>query len=212
MPTPLDAVTLDAAGTLLQLAEPVGTTYTRFAQDHGLVVVPGVEQRFRQAFAEPVVGLRYAGDGRPFWRRVVAAATGHEHAELFEDLYRHYGRPGAWRIATDAPDRVADLRAAGVRVGVLSNWDLRLRPLLDQLGVLHWVDDAIVSAEVGLEKPDPAIFHLACAHLGARPSHTVHLGDSRRDDLEGALGAGLHAHRWADLASALDGLLAIAGR
>lgn len=203
-----DALTLDAAGTVLELAEPVERTYIRFAEGRGLRVAPGLRQRFRAAFAAPHEGLRYEGDGRPFWRRVVAATTGHNDEDLFEDLYAWYGLPDAWRVTPGLRTRLRALHARGMRTALISNWDTRLRPLLEQLD-LDLLRPWIISAEVGLEKPDPRIFLLACERLGALPRRTLHLGDRTDADLEGAISAGLHARsvRERSLLELLDDLL-----
>jgi len=76
--------------------------------------------------------------------------------------------------------------------------DLRLRGTLRALGVLEWIDTAVISAEVGMEKPDPRIFHHACERLGVEPAAALHVGDDVEDDVAGARAAGCAALHWPD--------------
>lgn len=191
------ALLFDAAGTLLHLAEPVGRTYARLGRPFGVTRPPAeIELGFRRFFGAPWPGLRMEGDGRPFWRAAVLAATGVESPEMFEILYAHYGRAPAWTLAEGALEGLTALRQAGIKVAVLSNWDNRLRGLLGSLGLLERVDLALISGEVGLEKPDPRIFALACGALEVRPAEALHIGDDPIADGEGARAAGLGFLRW----------------
>jgi putative hydrolase of the HAD superfamily len=76
---------------------------------------------------------------------------------------------------------------------VVSNWDERLPPLLAELGLGDYLDAVVYSAAVGTEKPDPRIFLETLAQLGVEPSEGLHVGDSLREDVEGALAAGMEA-------------------
>ena len=69
---------------------------------------------------------------------------------------------------------------AGIKLAVVSNFDTRLRPLLASLGILHLFDAVVISAEIGVEKPNPTIFEAACQQLDVRPEAAVHVGDDRR--------------------------------
>jgi REG-2-like HAD superfamily hydrolase len=136
------------------------------------------------------------GDGRPFWRFIVEASTGCSNEGLFEELYQYYVRPEAWKVAPGAVAALSKLRAAGVRLAVVSNFDTRLRPILAALQVDTLFDSVVVSAEVGAEKPNPVIFEAALQDLGVRPSEVVHVGDDRRNDVWGARDAGIAAWLW----------------
>jgi HAD superfamily hydrolase (TIGR01549 family) len=80
-----------------------------------------------------------------------------------------------------------------MRTAVVSNWDIRLRPLLVGLGAASAFDAIVVSGEELIEKPDPRIFAIACRRLGVAPENALHVGDSPIDDVEGAKGAGCQA-------------------
>ena len=202
----LRAVTLDAAGTLFELAEPVGTTYADFATRYGIDLVPAeVECRFAQAFASAsplaFVGgspTRFPDYERAWWYAVVrrafgAAATAPGFDACFTALFAHFGRPAAWRVFADVPETLRCLRAQGRRLGVVSNFDERLRGLLTALGLLPLVDAVVPSSRAGAAKPDPAIFHMALAALGVPNSEALHAGDGIMSDVEGARAAGMRA-------------------
>ena len=185
------ALLLDVGLTILHLAEPVERVYHRMARPYGITRPPDqVLTAFAKAMKAPVDGLRYAGDGRGFWKRVVIASTGVDHPEFIERVYSHYGNAFAWRVAPGARACILAAKAAGAKVGVVSNWDLRLRGLLIALDLYGLFDEVVVSAEELIEKPDPEIFHRACDRLGVRAEDAVHVGDSWEHDVLGARAAG----------------------
>jgi putative hydrolase of the HAD superfamily len=85
------------------------------------------------------------------------------------------------------------LKERGVRVGIISNWDSRLRALLAALGLSGEFERIIVSCEVGAEKPSRAIFAEAVEAMGTRPDEAFHVGDDLVSDYEGARSAGLES-------------------
>ncbi|MED5372720.1 MAG: HAD-IA family hydrolase [Myxococcota bacterium] len=179
-----DLLLLDVGGVLLQPAEPVDATYLRMGRPHGVEQVD-----FRRAFAQ--VSGRQLMDGRPYWRAVVREATGCADPTYFEALYQHYAQPQAWRVAPGALPLIDTLRAQGTPVALVSNWDTRLRGTLRAMGLLDRVDALFVSGELGVEKPDPRIFHLACRRFGVPPSRALMVGDSWSKDVHGAIFAGV---------------------
>lgn len=196
---PFKAVLVDAAGTLLMPSERTAGVYLRFASRYGCVLSEQqVLERFRSAYNTPWGGspLRYVGDGRPFWRSIVRASTGCSAEGLFDELYDYYAQPEAWALTTGAVPALSRLKAAGVRLAVVSNFDTRLRPLLASLRVDCLFDTVVVSAEVGAEKPSPRIYEAALDALQAAPWEAVHVGDDRRNDVWGARDAGLNAWLW----------------
>ena len=203
---PLAAVTLDAAGTLFEVAEPVGTTYARIAARHGIALDPEeTERRFRDALASapPLVfpGVdagRRTGSERAWWQSVVRTAFGpaggaRGFPAAFAELFRTYAEPAAWRVFPDVREALVRLRRDGLRLGVVSNFDERLLGLLEGLGLAQLVDQVTPSSRAGAAKPDPAIFRAALFGLGVSPDDTLHVGDSRAADVEGACAAGLRA-------------------
>jgi putative hydrolase of the HAD superfamily len=90
----------------------------------------------------------------------------------------------------DSAPALLALRAAGIRLVVVSNWDWSLHERLTETGLTPLLDGALASAEVGAAKPDPAIFHAALERVGVAPEHAWHVGDTPAADVEGARAAG----------------------
>ncbi len=99
----------------------------------------------------------------------------------------------AWRLFDDALPCLRRLRACGLSLAAVTNAaSCHQRAKLRALGLDAVFDTVVISAEVGVAKPDPGIFHTACAALGVGPEGTVHVGDRLDLDAKGALAAGLH--------------------
>ena len=196
------ALLVDAAGTLLSPSEPAAHVYLRYCRRHGVSLGLGAGEvlaRYRDAYARPWANstLRYVGDGRPFWRTIVAHATGSDNQELFEDIYMYYARAEAWTVSPGAVESLQRIRNnLPMKTAVVSNFDTRLRPILRELNIDHVFDAIIVSAEVGAEKPNPVIFEAAFKALDVAPEEAIHVGDDRRNDLFGARAAGCFAWVW----------------
>lgn len=200
------AVLLDAAGTLFDLARPLGDTYSGLADEFGGNLDPDtLTAGFRSAFADaPPMAFpgRHGADldraERGWWRTVVERVTREaggvpEFDSYFDRLYAHYASARAWRAFDEAPGVLAALRGRGVGLAVVSNFDSRLPPLLDALGLAPFFDAVVCSGAVGAAKPDGAIFAHALTTLGVDAHEALHVGDSRVHDYDGARAAGLEA-------------------
>jgi putative hydrolase of the HAD superfamily len=84
-------------------------------------------------------------------------------------------------------------RALGMRLVVVSNWDVSLHDVLAQLGLDALLDGVLTSAELGVAKPDPAIFERALALAGVEAAEALHVGDDVDADVAGARAAGIAA-------------------
>jgi putative hydrolase of the HAD superfamily len=98
-----------------------------------------------------------------------------------------------FRAYPDAAPALTNLRERGLRIVVVSNWDHSLHERLEETGLAPLVDGAVASAELGHAKPEREIFEHALELAGAAPGAALHAGDSPREDVEGALAAGLRA-------------------
>jgi putative hydrolase of the HAD superfamily len=196
------AVTLDAAGTLIAPAEPVGVTYARIAADFGIALdATSVETGFRRAMAA-APPLAFPGTPaserlrheRAWWRDVVRVACGAEvPSACFDALFAHYAAASAWRVFPDARPALATLARRGMRVGVISNFDGRLPTLLERLDLASSLDAIVWSSEAGAAKPDPAIFAAAARALGVPVTALRHVGNDPHADAAGARAAGATA-------------------
>ena len=202
----LDAVTIDAYGTLVRLRDPVPALRAGLAQ-LGVEREPAAVAR---AFAKETAYYRERSfEGRDdealyeLRRRCVAIILDELRSELAPEAFvdgfvaaiRFELLPGA-RVALDA------LRRRGLTVAVVSNWDFALPRLLEGLG-LDGVP-VVTSAEVGAAKPNPAVLAHTLELLAVRPERALHIGDSDSDE-QGARAAGMHfAH--APLGAAVEAL------
>jgi len=201
-------VCLDAAGTLFRVRGSVGAIYAEIAVAHGLPdredLAHLLEQRFRNAFAAmpaPVYrfGDRIGNDGvdREWWRLLVARVLEGlgplSFPDFFAQLYAVFADPSVWETYPEAAGVLEDLRRRGLRLAIVSNFDARLLPVCEGLGLTAAVDAIVIAAEVGVAKPGPGIFHAAVRRFGLPPSAALHVGDSVQEDAQGALSAGLLA-------------------
>jgi putative hydrolase of the HAD superfamily len=198
-------VTFDAGGTLLYPHPSVGEIYAEAARRHGARADAAVmEDAFRRAWVACHHDDAVAAAGNvsqlDWWRELVfraldmAGVVMADRGAYFDELYELFARPEVWRLFPDALETLAAVRRRGLKVGLLSNWDHRLRPVLEGLDLMPLLDAVIISCEVGVEKPDPKIFQAACSALGvACGGEVLHIGDSYRDDVLGALAVGMGA-------------------
>jgi putative hydrolase of the HAD superfamily len=114
-----------------------------------------------------------------------------EAADLAGGVYAAFGEASRWRAYDDVAPAFGRLRDAGVKVGIISNWDTRLEHIFEGLGLLGLVDAVVSSAVVSLHKPDPRIFELACQRVGAQPAQCAHVGDHYYADVLGARAVGM---------------------
>lgn len=107
---------------------------------------------------------------------------------LPDALYERLLVPGGWLAYTDAVQTLTALRAAGKRIGLVSNIGFDVRPLLESFGLGDLIDACVLSYEVGRIKPDPAIFRHACKLLDVEPEATLMVGDTPNDAAAVAVG------------------------
>jgi putative hydrolase of the HAD superfamily len=117
-----------------------------------------------------------------------------EHASAVRELVMKRHTEGRLWTHTEegtlqALQRVRD---AGYTVGVVSNADGRVASFLDFAGLTDMLDFVVDSGAVGVEKPDPRIFALACERAGVAPDEAVHVGDVYEIDVIGARAAGVY--------------------
>jgi HAD superfamily hydrolase (TIGR01509 family) len=194
-PMDVEAVTIDAFGTLVELRDPVPAL-------RAALVARGVDrtdEEVRRAFQVEVayyVQRSHEGRDEPslaLLRRDCAAVfLGAAEAPLdVDDFTDAFVETLAFGVLPGAAEALRELKAAGLRLAVVSNWDVGLHDHLRELGLEQLVDLVLTSAEAGAPKPAPQMFSLAVERLGAAPERTVHIGDTEAD-AEGARAAGMH--------------------
>jgi putative hydrolase of the HAD superfamily len=194
-PRRIQTVLFDVGGTLLRAQPSVSAVYSAVAAEHGFSVLPGnIEGEFRAAWRRSVERSRARGYRtsdeilREEWLKIVRETFGESVPpaslpSLFEDLYERFASARTWQIVPGVRETLRYLRGAGVRLGVLSNWDSRLERMLHELELASAFDFLVISHDVGCEKPHSAIFETAIARSGSDPQQTLHVGDSYHADI-----------------------------
>ena len=189
----IDAVIFDFGGVLASNGRP-SDVVRRFPNDPADVVMRVMMGEYGQDTDHP-------------WHRL-------ERGEISMDDYRVALAPlvleaGLTPVATPEPEPgrsipfdfipnepvirlVHDLRDAGIRLGVLTNNVRELRerwwPMMDFANIFH---DIVDSHEVGMRKPNPAIYRLALERLGA-PAHRTAFLDDAASNVSAAIDVGIH--------------------
>lgn len=195
----LRAVLLDALGTLLELEPPAPRLQAQLAA-RGVAVTEAeadialrAEIAYYRAHHDEAVDAAALEDLRDRCTAVLRAALP-EHARAAGDLRGALLASLRFRAFPEVPGVLAALRARGLVLIVVSNWDVSLHGVLADTGLAGALDATLTSAEVGAAKPDPAIFARALeAAGGVAPGAALHVGDSPEADLDGARAAGLGA-------------------
>jgi putative hydrolase of the HAD superfamily len=199
------AIVFDVGGTLIYPADPVGETYARFARLHGVKLqaeptTTAFREAMKSSVPRPKGGIPNDGNDRAWWKQVVNRSL-HENAftdaaafeAFFEDVYLFYAKPEAWGIYPEALEVLEALRDRPVDLIVLSNWDARLHSVLDGCGLGEHLPQRFISAELGWEKPDPAIYRHVAEILRLSPGSLLSIGDDPKNDVEGPRKAGWQA-------------------
>jgi HAD superfamily hydrolase (TIGR01509 family) len=182
----VDAVTIDAYGTLVTLVDPVPSLQAALA-------ARGVERsaaQVRDAFEAEAEFYSARTHERPLAelrRRCVEVFLRAANADLdVDEFVAPFLDAIAFEPMPGAVEAVTRLRSLGLALAVVSNWDETLPERIGDFGV----EVVVSSAEVGVPKPDPALFRLALERLGVRAERALHVGDSPEDE-EGARAAGM---------------------
>jgi putative hydrolase of the HAD superfamily len=178
-------VLLDALGTLVRLEPP---------WDHldGEPSEP-LERAFR---AEMNYYREHSDEGRDpdslaaLRRRCAAILSAELGREVAVEEMMAAVRFRAYR---DAAPALAELRALGVRLVCVSNWDYSLPDVLARVGLADELDGVVTSAAAGARKPDPRLFEAALEVAGCAADEALHVGDTPTEDVEGAKAAGVRA-------------------
>ena len=192
----IKAVTFDVGGTLIEPWPSVGDVYAEVAARHGLKTFS--PERLNGRFKTAWKARKSFEYSRQDWAALVDEVfdiprSNPPSANFFPELYERFAEPGAWRVFDDVLPTLDGLRDQGIRLGIISNWDERLRGLLRKLKLDSYFETFAISCEVGFPKPSRVIFQYAASSLDLWPDAILHVGDSFEMDVEGAKAAGFHA-------------------
>lgn len=202
------AVFLDVGWTLVYPRDSLWEIFSSIVSDAGAdlsaeaaekLVYQLMAARRDQALAEFEAGTQYSDSDEEFVRlfevmgRLIfgmAGVTG-DHAALAARFFERFWTLANWASFPDVIDSMQQLRAHGVKVGILSNASSDLLDLLAALGILEHCDFTVVSAIEGTKKPDRRIFEVALRRAAIAPAEAVHVGDMYVEDVAGARAVGV---------------------
>ena len=215
----IKAIFFDGAGTLIHLAKSVGHHYALVGKQVGLALDAAALDRaftvcWRQMPTRPANEGPREDDDKSWWRELVdhvidqvAPRTSElDRDAFFEVAYSHFAEAGVWELYPDAIDVLEALRPR-FELAVISNFDGRLRMILEQLGLSQFFSHVFLSSELGADKPDPLIYQRALKLSGLAPNETLHVGDDPVRDWAGAAAAGLTIFRLERPRNSLSDLL-----
>jgi putative hydrolase of the HAD superfamily len=200
---------LDAVGTLFGLKGSVGAIYSQIAADFGVeVAAESLEQSFSAIFptssplafpdVEPaqIPELEYC-----WWRSLTGAVFNNlgylerfpDFEAFFGELYRHFATAEPWVLYGDVIPTLRLWQIQGIELGIISNFDSRIYRVLAELGLEYFFRSITISSQAGVAKPDPEIFQIALQKHDCSPAQAWHIGDSKKEDYQGAKSLGIEA-------------------
>lgn len=209
MTQPIRVVFFDAAGTLFHVNGSVAEIYLHHAVQFGFLQtrdsLTAIEQAFSRAFHDappPVFAAtepaQIKQSERLWWFDVVhnvfyRVGMFERFDDFFERVFQIFEDPKSWKLFPDTLPALTKLQEQGIELGIISNFDSRLFAVMRGLGIAQSFDTVTISSLAHAAKPSPKIFQQALEKHAVDPEEAMHVGDSLRDDVEGATKAGLQA-------------------
>lgn len=203
----IKAILFDAAGTLLHLTKTVGGHYAYVGREVGLNLdAQQLERAFHAAWQRmprrPAIDGPRENDDKGWWRELVGDVFDHvapsvselDRDNFFEVAYEHFAEAGVWQVYPEVPEVLEQLQPR-FQLGVVSNFDGRLRFILQHLGISSYFSYIFISSELGADKPDPEIFRRALKIMHLDANEVLHVGDDPDRDWNAAAAAGLSVFR-----------------
>lgn len=195
-PLEVEAVLFDVGGTLIKPWPSVGHIYADIAVQAGAKSMD--VERLNQQFGAAWMAKKDFHYSPEHWQEIVVETfqsmlPREACLDFFPKLYQRFQEPDVWKIYDDVLPALDDLASRGFRLGIVSNWDTRLKPLLKQLKLDGFFDFTCVSCDIGFTKPSPVIFEHTIGKFGLPPERMLHVGDQVDEDVTGAQAAGLQS-------------------
>jgi putative hydrolase of the HAD superfamily len=216
----IKAIFFDAAGTLFHLPLGVGYHYALVGEEIGLKLdAARLDRAFAKAWNSmpkraPTDGPRM-NDDKDWWRtlvdfvldQVAPSLSELDRDNFFEIAYEHFAEAGVWELYPEVLDVLEKLQPQ-FQLAVISNFDGRLRMILEQLGISKFFSQIFLSSEIGADKPDPEIFRRALRVVDLPSDQVLHVGDDPERDWKAATAAGLSTFQLDRAKNSLRDLLA----
>jgi putative hydrolase of the HAD superfamily len=209
MSQPVRAIFFDAADTLFHVNGSVAEIYLQHALEFGFQRTPdslaSIKQAFSRAFHDAPPPIFAATEPkqikqseRLWWFDIVhnvfyRVGMFERFDDFFERVFEVFEDPRSWQLFPDTLPTITTLQEQGLELGIISNFDSRLFAVLRGLGIENKFATVTISSLAHAAKPSPKIFHLALEKHAVDPEEAMYVGDSLRDDVEGATKAGLRA-------------------
>jgi putative hydrolase of the HAD superfamily len=203
----IKAIFFDAAGTLFHLPLGVGYHYALVGEGIGLKLdAAQLDRAFAKTWNSMPVRTAIEGprenDDKDWWHDLVDLVLGQvvpslselDRDNFFEIAYEHFAEAGVWELYPEVVNVLEKLRPH-FQLAVISNFDGRLRMILEQLGISKFFRHVFVSSELGADKPDSLIFRRALKFIDLEPPQVLHVGDDQERDWKSATAAGLSIFR-----------------
>ena len=202
-----EAIFFDAVGTLFYLTKTVGDHYALVGGEVGLTLdAQELDRAFFTAWERmpprAAIGRPRENDDKDWWRELIDLVLDQAAPSLseldrdnfFEVAYEHFAEAGVWETYPEVFGVLQKLQPR-FQLAVISNFDGRLRFILEQLGISKFFAYLFISSEIGADKPDPEIFRRALKVMGLKPSEVLHVGDDPERDWTAASEPGLSIFR-----------------
>jgi putative hydrolase of the HAD superfamily len=220
----IKAIFFDAAGTLFYLTKTVGAHYAYVGREVGLDLgAQNLERAFHAAWKQmpqrAAIDDPRENDDKGWWRELVnrvleqvaPSLSKFDRDNFFEVAYEHFVEAGVWELYPEVPGVLEQLRPR-FQLAVISNFDGRLRLILQHLGISKFFTHIFISSELGADKPDPEIYCRAVRLMDLQPNEVLHVGDDPQRDWEAATAAGLLVLRLDRPSNSLRDLVRWVGR
>jgi putative hydrolase of the HAD superfamily len=217
----IKAIFFDAVGTLFYLTRTVGDHYAAIGAEIGLKLDPekldlAFVSAWNQMPRRAAINGPRENDDKGWWRELVNLVLDQTAPSLnqldrdnfFEVAYEHFAEAGVWELYPEVPEVLQHLKPR-FQLAVVSNFDGRLRLILQHLGILKFFPDIFISSEIGADKPDPEIYRRALKLIDLKPNEVLHVGDDPERDWETAKAAGLSIFRLDRPKNSLRDLLSV---
>jgi putative hydrolase of the HAD superfamily len=203
----IKAIFFDAAGTLFYLTKTVGDHYALVGHEVGLDLdAQKLDRAFHTAWQQmpprPPIDEPRKDDDKGWWRQLVdrvldqvaSSLSEFDRDNFFEVAYDHFAEAGVWELYPEVQSVLKELHPR-FQLAVISNFDGRLRFILQHLAISKFFAHTFVSSELGADKPDPEIFRRALKLIHLNANEVLHVGDDANLDWKAANAAGLTVFR-----------------
>lgn len=191
-------VYLDVGETLLHLTKHPYEIYGSVFQKYGLVQNSSIDKKFfleqfhlamkeMNSKSNPDFKDRYTiheGGQDGWWTELIDLFLQKIHSsfvkpsvEVYQEIFSIFDNPNLWKVNSGFEALLSFAKENQIGLGIISNWDLRLRTLLEKKNLTSYFHPILISAEFGYEKPSLKIFLHAQELIGLRPSQIFYVGD-----------------------------------